>query len=217
MILEQSNQQPDDTRVTPKPSTSFVSPSPSSSSLGEASETRNQVTEKKKKGKEKKKNKPTSKGGDRASSRENRHTTPSKPKSPCVIFKGDHYHRDFPCITWILRDWSPHLHNPMSSTSHNHVESTPSTSENEVTGQKQRSKFPCRLCEGNHALLYCPFLDEAQRFLDNHLASPQRLPLGYNKLLSSTSLVENLTDTPLLSIEAPIVEDKPSESTSDQS
>ena len=35
MILEQSNQQPDDTRVTPHPSTSFVSPSPSSSSLGE--------------------------------------------------------------------------------------------------------------------------------------------------------------------------------------
>lgn len=31
------------------------------------------------------------------------------------------------------------------------------------------------------------------------------------------SLVENLTDTPLLSVEAPIIEDKPSESTPDQS
>jgi len=35
MILEQSNQQPDDTRVTLQPYTSSVSPSPSSSSLGE--------------------------------------------------------------------------------------------------------------------------------------------------------------------------------------
>ena len=47
--------------------------------------------------------------------------------------------------------------------------------------------------------------------------SPQRLPLGYKKLLSSPSLVENLTDTLLFSVEALIIEDKPSESTLDQS
>ena len=104
MIPEQSNQQLNDTKVTPQPSTSFVSPSPSSFSLGEASKTKNQVTEKKKKGKEKKKKKPTAKGSNHASSGENPHTVPSKPKSPCLICKGDHYHRDCPCIPQILTD-----------------------------------------------------------------------------------------------------------------
>jgi len=214
---QQSNQQPDDTRVSPSPSSSFFSPSPSFSSLGETSDTKNQVIEKKKKGKEKKKKKPVVQGGNHALSGENLHTTPSKPKSPCVIFKGNHYHQDFPCILRILRDWSPCLHHPVSSTSVDHVESTPLTSENEFFGQKGRSRFPCRLCEGNHALHRCPFLDEAKSVLDNHPTSPQRLPLGYKKLLPSPSPVENPIDIPLLSVETPIIEDKPSESTPDQS
>ena len=92
-----------------------------------------------------------------------------------------------------------------------------STSENEVNGKKGRFKFPCRLCEGDHALHYFPFLDEAKRVLDNHPVSPQWLPPGYKKLLPSPSLVENLTDTLLLSVEAPTIEDKLSESTPNQS
>ena len=178
-IIEQSSQWLDDTRVTSQPSTSFVSPSPPSSSLGEVGKAKNQVTQKKKKGKgkkkkkgkEKKKKEPKEKRGNHRSSSENPHTAPSKPKSPCVICKGDHYHRDCPCIPWILRDWFPRLHNPVSSTSDDHVESTPSTSENEVNGYKGRSKIPCRLCEGNHAIHRCPFLDEAKRVLDDHPAS----------------------------------------------
>ena len=105
----------------------------------------------------------------------------------------------------------------MSSTSVNHVESTPSTSENEVNGQKGKLKFPCRLCEGDHALHHCPILDEAKSVLDNHPASLQQLPPGYKKLLPSPSLVENPTDIPLLSVEMPIIENKPSESIPDQS
>ena len=132
VIPEQSNQQPDDTRVTPQPSTSFVSPSPSSS-LGEAGKAKNQVTEKKKKGKEKKKKEPKAKRGNHASSSENPQTALSKPKSPCVICRGDHYHPDCPCTPRILSDWSPCLHNLMSSTS-DRVESTPSISESEVFG-----------------------------------------------------------------------------------
>ena len=141
------------------------------------------------------------------------HTAPSKPKSPCVICKGDHYHQDFPCIPRILRDWSPRLYNPISSTSNDHVESTPSTSENKVNGQKGRYKFPCRLCEGDHALHRCPFLDEAKRVLDNHPASLLRLPPRYKKLLPGPSLAENSTDTPFLSVGASIIEYKPSKST----
>ena len=136
IIPQQSNQKPDDTEVVPSPSTSFVYPSPSSSSLGEASNTKNQVIEKNKKGKEN-----------------------------------------------ILRDWSPCLHNPVSSTSDDHVESTPSTSENEVSGQKGKYKFPCKMCEGDHAVQRCSFLDKAKRVLDNHPASPLWLPPGYKKLL----------------------------------
>ena len=62
VIPQQSNQQPDDTEVVPSPSTSFMSPSPSSSLLGETSDTKNQVAEKKKKGKEKKKKKSVKQG-----------------------------------------------------------------------------------------------------------------------------------------------------------
>ena len=214
-IPQQSNQQPDE--VAPQPSTSFVSPCPSSSLLGEASNTKNQVTKKKKKGKEEKKKNPMAKGGNHASSGENPHTAQSKPKSPSVICRGDNYHRDCPCIPRILRDWSPRLHNPVSLTSDDYVESTPSTSENKANGKKGRSKFPCRLCEGNHVLHCCPFLDEAKRVLDNRPASPQQLPPGYKKLLLSPSLVENSTDTSLLSVESPIIEDKTSESTPNHS
>src|ERR1700733_12380335 len=57
VIPEQSSQQLDDTRVTPQPSTSSVSPSPPSSSLDEAGKAENQVTKKEKKGKEKKEKK----------------------------------------------------------------------------------------------------------------------------------------------------------------
>ena len=95
VIPEQSNQQLDDTRVASQPSTSSNSPSPPSSSLDKADKAKNQVTEKKKKQKEKKEKKkkePKLKQDNQASSSENPHTAPSKPKSPCVICNGDHYH-----------------------------------------------------------------------------------------------------------------------------
>jgi len=95
IIPEQSNQQLDDTRVASQPSTSYDSPSPPSSSLDKVDKAKSQVTKKKKKQKEKKEKKkkePKSKGRNQASSSENPHTAPSKPKSPCVICNGDHYH-----------------------------------------------------------------------------------------------------------------------------
>jgi len=91
------------------------------------------------------------------------------------------------------------LHNPTSSTSEDHVESTPSTS------------------ESDHAVHSCPFLDEAKRVLDDRPASLLRLPPGYKKLLLSPSLVENLADTPLRSVETSVIEDKPAESIPDES
>ena len=105
VIPEQSSKQLDDTKATPQPSTSSDSPSPPSSSLDRAGKAQSQVTNKKKEKKKKEKKKePKTTGGNQASSSENPHTALSKPKSPCVICKGDHYHRDCPCIPWILRD-----------------------------------------------------------------------------------------------------------------
>jgi len=104
----------------------------------------------------------------------------------------------------------------VSSTTHDHVENTPSTSESEVSGQKENHKFPCKLCEGDHAVHRCPFLDEAKRVLDDHPISPVRLLPGYKKLFLSPSLVENLVDTPLWSAETSIIEDEPFESIPDE-
>jgi len=111
----------------------FVSPSPSSSSLGESSDASNQVAEKKKKGKENKK-KSIQQGGNHESSGENMHTKSPKPKFPCIICKGDNFHRDCPCFPRILREWSPHSHHPLSSTTGDHVDNTPSTSDIKVHG-----------------------------------------------------------------------------------
>jgi len=105
----------------------------------------------------------------------------------------------------------------VSSTSDNHVENTPSTSESEVSGQKRNCKFPCKLCEGDHTVHHCPFLYEAKRVLDDRPVSPLRLPPGYKKLLPSPSLVENPADTPLWSAKTSIIGDEPSESISDES
>jgi len=157
------------------------------------------------------------KGGNQASSSENPHTAPTRPKSPCVIWKGDHYHRDCPYIPQILRDWSPRLHNQVSSTSGYHVESTPSTSESEAPGQKGKHRFLCKLCEGDHVVHHCPFLDEAKRVLDNRPVSPLRLPPGYKKLLPSPVTSWESADPPRWSAKASIIEDKPSESTLDES
>lgn len=116
--------------------------------------------------------KPAKQGRNHASSSENPHTKHSKPKCPCIVCKGNHYHQDFPCILCILREWSPHLHHSVSSTSSSEVDSIPSASENKVNGHVI---FPCGLCEGNHTLPCCPFLDEAKSILDNRPASPQWL------------------------------------------
>jgi len=105
----------------------------------------------------------------------------------------------------------------VSSTSDYHVESTPSTSESEAPVQKGKYRFPCKLCEGDHAIHHCPFLDEAKRVLDDCLVLPLRLPPGYKKLLPSLSLVENPADPPRWLAEASIIEDKPSKSTPDES
>jgi len=105
----------------------------------------------------------------------------------------------------------------VASTSDSHVDSTPSTSESEATGQRGKTRFPCKLCEGDHAIHRCPFLDEAKRVLEDRPILRAQLPPGYQKLLPSPSPVENPVGPLRWSAEAPIIEEEPSESIPDES
>jgi len=109
------------------------------------------------------------------------------------------------------------LHNPVASTSEPHVDCTPSTSGSETHGQKGKTKSPCKLCEGNHAIHRCPFLDEAKRVLEDRPVSPIRLPPGYEKLSPSPSLVVNPAGPLKWSAEVSIVDNELSESIPDES
>ena len=64
------------------------------------------MEKKEKKKREKKKKEPKATGGKQKTSDKNPHTAQTGPKSPCVICRGDHFHRDCPCIPRILRDLS---------------------------------------------------------------------------------------------------------------
>ena len=77
-------------------------------------------------------------------------------------------------------------------------------------------KFPCRLCEGNHPIHLCPYLGEAKKVLDNHLASPQRLPPGYRRLSLNPSLVDEFTDSNQPSIKPTLSESESYESIPNQ-
>ena len=176
---------------------------------------------KKKKGKEKTK-KPIQQGGNQetialnASSNDNPSIKLPKAKYPCIICVGDHFHRDFPRFPRIFKEWSSHSHHPMSLTSGDHVGNTPSTSDSKVHGLKGKVRIPCRLCEGNHSLHLCPFLDEAKRVFDNRLTSPQRLPSGYKKLSLNPSLVDEPTDQNQPSVKTTLLESEQYESLPDQ-
>ena len=78
-------------------------------------------------------------------------------------------------------------------------------------------RFPCELCEGNHTLCRCPFLDEAKRVLEDQPVAPLLLPPGYQKLAPSPSLVEN-TAAPLIGpAKVSVTESEPTESGPDKS
>jgi len=145
-------------KVDPFPSSSFVSSSPSSSSPGESIGTSNQVAKKKKK-------KQIQQSGNQATIAlnatydEKPSIKPDKVRYPCKLCAGDHLLRNCLDIPQILEEWSSRSYHPMSSTSGDHVGDIPSTSGSKVQGRKGKVKFPCRLCEGNHPIHLCPYLD----------------------------------------------------------
>ena len=50
---------------------------------------------------------------------------------------------------------------------------------------------PCKLCEGNHPIHLCPYMDEAKRVLEDPMVCTPYLPIGYQKLSSSLLLVDS--------------------------
>jgi len=103
----------------------------------------------------------------------------------------------------------------VSSTSRDHAGDAPSTSGSKVHENKGKIKFPCRLCEGNHSIHLCPYLDEAKKVLDNRLSSPQRFPSGYRRLSLNPSLVDELTSQNQSSIKITLSESESYESIPD--
>jgi hypothetical protein len=183
------------------PSSPIKSPSISPSSPSESSKASSQVDQKKKKQKEKKKKSPkrtkTLTTSDVSSKKpvtinstgsvdeiiEIKRNNP-KPKFTCSLCKGDHFLRDCPGLTQVLEMWSS-----TSSTSVDHVDDTPSTSDVQVGKKKKTVKFPCMLCKGNHYSHLCPRMDEASSLLEK-----LQLPKGYRKLSSDPSLVDGLVN-----------------------
>lgn len=119
---------------------------------------------------------------------------PQKVQYPCKLCTGDHLLRNFSGIPQILEEWSSCSHHPMSSTSGDHASDTPSIIGSKFHGKKGKVNIPCRLCEGNHSIHLCPYLDEAKKVLDNHPASPQRLRSSYRRLSLNPSLVDKVID-----------------------
>lgn len=57
--------------------------------------------------------------------------------------------------------WSTCSHQPFSLASGDHARDKPSPSDSKVHGKKGKVKFSCRLCEANHPIHLCPYMDEA--------------------------------------------------------
>lgn len=96
---------------------------------------------------------------------------PCKVKFPFKLCKGDHLLRDFLDITKVLEVWSTGSHQPFFSAFGDHVDDKPSTSDIKVHGKKGKVKFSCMLCEGNHPIHLCTYMNEASKVFYNIISS----------------------------------------------
>ena len=106
---------------------------------------------------------------------------------------------------------------PSSSTSRHHVDDEPSNKDNETRKKQGKIKFPCRLCEGNHLIHLCPYMDEASKVLDTLSAYDSSLPIGYRKFSSSPLLVDQVIDRDSSPVNSTLSESQSPESISGQS
>jgi hypothetical protein len=197
--------------VDPSPS----SPSPleryssiSSSSLSEISKASNSVGKKKKKRKnKKKKNKQGSKlpttarhvgkplvTDNRAGSVDDAKITQTthKTKHHYRLCKGSHILKDFPGLSKVIEAWSTHPRQPMSSTSEQHVDDLPLTSQDTVGKKKHRFKLPYMLCRGSHPTHLFPRIDEALKLLEDMTFSQPQLLASYQRLTVNPAVVNGM-------------------------
>jgi hypothetical protein len=80
----------------------------------------------------------------------------------------------------------------MSSTSEQHVDDLPSTSQDTVGKKKSRVKFPCMLCKGSHLTHLFPRMDEASKLLEDMTVSQPQLPAAYRKLTLNPPVVDGM-------------------------
>jgi hypothetical protein len=134
--------------------------------------------------------------------------TTRNPMYPCRIGKDSHVLKDFPGLSKVIEAWYTHPHKPMSSTSEQHVDDLPSTSQDTIGKKKSRFKLPFILCRGSHQTHHFPHMDKASKLLEDMTVSQPQLPVAYQKLTlkplvvdgminlvpSSVSLVDNMVN-----------------------
>jgi hypothetical protein len=190
------------------PSSLAMSPFISSSSSSESSEASNPVNKKKKKRKikkkqDKQKSKPPTifKHVGKQPVTVNRvgsvddvkiAQTTRKPKYPCRLCKGSHLLKDCPGLPKVIKVWSTHPRQPMSSTSEQHVDDFPSTGHDTVGKKKSRVKFPCMLCKGSHLTHLFPHMEEASKLLEDMIVSQPQLPTTYHKISLNPPVVDGM-------------------------
>ena len=153
--------------------------SSSSTSPGETLDLSNQVAKKKKKKTKKKKSPKTKVPSTPNITKVKSPPAPQrKAKFPCRLCKEDHLLRDCPGIPKVLEVWAHDRDRPASSSG-DHGDAT-LTARN-VKG-KGKIRLPCRLCEGNHPLHLCPFMDRASIILESLTAPSPQLLVGYQRL-----------------------------------
>jgi len=90
-----------------------------------------------------------------------------KPKFPCRLCKGDHILKDYHGLALVLEEWSKVSRQPMSSSSGDHIDDPPSTSDSVVKSRKGKVRNPCLICKDMHFTYLCPLKDEASKLLED--------------------------------------------------
>ena len=83
----------------------------------------------------------------------------------------------------------------MSSTSDDHVDNTPSTSDPLVKGCKGKFLYPCLICKAMHHTFLCPSMDEALGWLENITDHQQVIPTSDSKLSLNSPLVDQVINS----------------------
>jgi hypothetical protein len=120
--------------------------------------------------------------------------TTRKAKYPSRLCKGSHLLKNFPRLSKVIEAWYTHPRQPVSSSSEQHDDNHPSTSQNTIGKNKSRVKFSCMLCKGSHLTHLFPHMDEASKLLEDMTVSLPQLPAAYRKLSLNPPIVDGMVN-----------------------